>query len=169
MSGVVDLERVLSLMRAAAMNADVHLRTAVGVHTEVTLVRLWRGQVLVDWEADEDAGGCLVRPDLVERLVALHATVRADRADHLKIVASGRIVSALTPEHAALVTHLGGARRVELELALATADDRYAGGTETYALVERGRRAPLIRIVAQVQQRAAAADAGSPHTLRETL
>lgn len=167
-SGVVELERVLSLMRTAVMNADVHLQTAVGVHTEVSQVRLWRGQVLVDWEADEDAGGCLVRPDLVERLAALHATVRADAADHLTIVASGRVVSALTPRHAGLVTHLGGARRVELDLVLAIADDRYTGGTETYSLVERGRRAPLIRMVAQIAQRAARADAGSPHTSRQT-
>lgn len=165
---VVDVERALSLMTTAAMNADVRLHTAVGVHNEVSQVRLWRGQVLVDWEPDEDAGGCLVRPRLVERLVALHATVRSGASDHLTIVASGRIVSALTPEHAALVTHLGGARRVELELDLTFEGDRYTGGAETYRLAERGRRAPLIRIVAQVHQRAATADAGLPRTSHET-
>lgn len=165
---MVDVGHALTMMTTAAQNADVHLRTTVGVHNEVSQVRLWRGQVLVDWEPDEDAGGCLVRPSLVERLVALHATVRPAGSDHLKVVASGRIVSALTPEHAALVTHLGGARRVELELNLTFEGDRYTGGIETYRLVERGRRAPLIHIVAQVHQRAATADAESPRTSHET-
>ena len=41
--------------------------------TKSTAARLWRSQVLVDWEPDPQAGGCLLRPDLLRRLVALHA------------------------------------------------------------------------------------------------
>lgn len=165
-SGVVAIERALALMAAAAQNAEVEIETTVGVHVETGQARLWRGQVLVDWEPDPNAGGCLVRPDQVERLIALHATTR-ERPTGLDVVAAGRIVSGLSPQHAGLVNQLGGARRVELGLQLTFTDDRYVGGTETYWLVEGSRRAVLIRIVARVHQRAVHSGGESPRTSRE--
>jgi hypothetical protein len=116
---------------------------------------LWRGQVLVDWEPDETAGDCLLRPHLLRRLIALHADVDLAESDVVRLTANGRVVAALSAEHADLVRRLGGAPRVELRAALRFDADRYAGGQETYYLVERGQRVPLLRVNAQVRARPA--------------
>src|ERR1700736_31409 len=113
----MNIEACLSCVEAALADGDAELSTDLGGHHELTRARLWRNQVLVDWEPDPQAGGCLLRPDLVRRLVALHARVE-QVADGLRISAPGRIVAALSAEHADLVTRLGGARRVEMWLAL---------------------------------------------------
>jgi hypothetical protein len=147
-----DVESCLASVEAAVADADAELSTDLGDHHEVTRARLWRNQVLVDWEPEPQAGGCLLRPDLLRRLVALHA--RVDRvADGLRISAPGRIVAALSVEHADLVARLGGARRVEMQLALHVDADVYRGGWETYYLVERGQRSALLRLKADVRPR----------------
>jgi hypothetical protein len=142
----------LASVEAALADAEASLATDLGGHRETTTARLWRGQVLVDWEPDRAAGGCLLRPDLLRRLVALHAHVDAE-ADTLRITAPGRVVAGLSPEHADLVARLGGARRVELRAMLRFEGDRYIGGEETYYLVERGQRVPLLRLKADVHPR----------------
>jgi hypothetical protein len=110
--------------------------------------------VLVDWEADPRAGDCLLRADLVRRLIELKAQARFE-GDDLYVRAPGRMVAALSDEHAALVRRLGGARRVDMVMTLRFVEEAYVGGEETYSLVERGRRVPLLRLTADVRVRTA--------------
>jgi hypothetical protein len=148
----VDEQACLDSVETALADADADLSTDLGDYHEVTRARLWRKQVLVDWEPDPQAGGCLLRPDLLRRLIALHAHVEAD-ADGLHISAPGRIVAALSAEHSDLVARLGGARRVEMRATLRFEDQVYRGGQETYYLVDRGQRLPLLRLTADVRPR----------------
>jgi hypothetical protein len=108
--------------------------------------------VLVDWEPDRQAGGCLLRPDLLQRLILLRARVE-ETADGVHINAPGRVVAALSAEHAELVSRLGGARRVEMHATLFFDADTYRGGQETYYLVERGKRLALLQLTANVRPR----------------
>jgi hypothetical protein len=154
----MEIGAYLASVEAAVADADVALTTELGGYQEVTMARVWHGQVLVDWEPDATAGGCLLRPDLLQRLIALHAQVSIDAdtpdAGSLQIVAPGLIVAALSPEHARLVTRLGGARRVELRACLRFDQARqYRGGCETYFLLERGQRVSLLRLSAAVSPR----------------
>src|SRR5215216_6504459 len=105
----MELAGALSGVETALADGDAQVVISLGGQREETSARLWRGQVLVDWEPDATAGGCLLRPDLLRRLVALHAAVRVD-GQSLAIQASGQIVAALSPEHADLVRRLGGTR-----------------------------------------------------------
>ena len=148
----MDLEARLASVEAVLADADAELSTNLGGHYEHTSARLWRGQVLVDWEPDPHAGGCLLRATLLRRLIALRAQVTRD-ADVLNISAPGRVVAGLSSEHADLVARLGGARRVELRAALRFEDGVYRGGDETYYLVERGQRHALLRLSADVRPR----------------
>jgi hypothetical protein len=148
----MDFEAYLAAMDAAVADADAELTTVLGGHRESVQARLWRGQVLVDWEPDESAGGCLLRPGLVRRLVALHATTTLGRSD-VTLEAPGRSVAALSQEHAELVARLGGARRVALRARLRFADGAYVGGDETYAVVDQGRSIALLQLIAQVRPR----------------
>jgi hypothetical protein len=150
----MDVEACLASVDAALADADADLSTDLGDHREVTSARLWRSQVLVDWEPDEQAGDCLLRPALLRRLIALHARVD-QRPDGLRISAPGRIVAALSPGHADLVARLGGARRVELQATLRFEAEGYRGGAEIYYLVERGKRVALLRLTADVRPRRA--------------
>jgi hypothetical protein len=160
-----EVPTALANVEAALLDADARLSTDLGDRREVTVARLWRGQVLVDWEADAQAGDCLLRVELLRRLVELRAQTRFV-GNELVVQAPGRIVAALSPEHAALVRRLGGARRVEMTLRLRFAQTgglgAYLGGEEVYALVERGRRVPLLRLLAEVTVRAPRT--ASPHT-----
>jgi hypothetical protein len=159
----MDVAAGLASVEAALADADASLSTDLGGHRETTVARLWRGQVLVDWEPDRTAGGCLLRPDLLRRLVALHAQIDTE-PDVLRIIAPGRVMAALSPEHADLVSRLGGARRVELRATLRFDGDRYLGGHETYFLIERGQRVALVRLTAEVRTRSAPARTGSRRT-----
>jgi hypothetical protein len=154
-----DLEPYLAQVEAVLADAEVRLETDLGGYVERTTARLWRGQVLVDWEPDATAGDCLLRADLLRRLIALHASVTTVDDRRLLIRAPGRVVAAVSAEHADLVKRLGGARRVELQLALRFQEGSYRGGEETYLLVERGQTSVLLRLVADVTARA-----GSPRT-----
>jgi hypothetical protein len=147
----------LDLVAAAVLNADATLSTDVGGHQELTHVRLWRGQVLVDWEPDAQAGGCLLRPELLRRLIALHASARSTD-ESLTLTASGRVVASLSPAHGDLVRRLGGARRVELRIVLLFGGGEYRGGDETYYVRERGKELTLLRLRAQVSSRSVAAN-----------
>jgi hypothetical protein len=160
------LQACLARLDAALLDADAILSTDLGGQHEHTTVRLWRGQVLVDWEPDARAGGCLLRAALLRRLVALDARVSFVGED-LFVEASGRIVAALSPEHAALVRQLGGARRVQLSTRLHFVQGAYRGGEETYYLAERGRRIPLVRVTADVSLRSDRA--GSRRTSRAPM
>ena len=157
----MDVEACLASVEAALADADADLSTDLGSHHELTSARLWRGQVLVDWEPDPQAGGCLLRPALLRRLIALHADVEFDD-DVLRISAPGRVVAGLSPEHADLVARLGGARRVELRAALRFEGSVYRGGDETYYLVERGQRQGLVRVSADVRPRLGRPPEASP-------
>jgi hypothetical protein len=157
----MDLEARLASVEAALADADADLSTDLGGHHELTSARLWRGQVLVDWEPDSQAGGCLLRLALLRRLVALHADVQ-DEDGVLRIGAPGRIVAGLSAEHADLVTRLGGARRVQLLATLRFEGVVYRGGDETYYLIERGQRQALLRVSADVRPRMGRAPEVSP-------
>ena len=151
---MADVEAFLVAIERAAADADAALSTDLGGHQERTSARLWKGQVLVDWEPDPIAGDILLRPELVRRLVALHPSIDV-QPNRLVISAPGRIVAGISPEHAELVKRLGGARRVELRLMLRFAGDTYRGGDETYLLVERGHAQRLLRMSADVTVREA--------------
>ena len=71
-----DVESALACVEAALLDADARLSTDLGDRHEVSTARLWRGQVLVDWEPDTQAGDCLLRVELLRQLVALHAQTR---------------------------------------------------------------------------------------------
>jgi hypothetical protein len=157
----MDLDARLASVEAALADADADLSTDLGGHHELTSARLWRGQVLVDWEPDSQAGGCLLRLALLRRLVALHADVQ-DEDGVLRISAPGRIVAGLSAEHADLVTRLGGARRVQLQATLRFEGVVYRGGDETYYLIERGQRQALLRVSADVRPRVGRAPEVSP-------
>jgi hypothetical protein len=157
----MDLDARLASVEAALADADADLSTDLGGHHELTSARLWRGQVLVDWEPDSQAGGCLLRLALLRRLVALHANVQ-DEDGVLRISAPGRIVAGLSAEHADLVTRLGGARRVQLLATLRFEGVVYRGGDETYYLIERGQRQALLRVSADVRPRVGRAPEVSP-------
>jgi hypothetical protein len=160
-------EAWLDAVEAALADAEAALSTDLGGHVEATTARLWRGQVLVDWEPDAQAGGCLLRPALLRRLCALHARVTTveqvrTRQGRVRIGAPGHVVAALSTLHAELVERLGGPRRVQLEIELRFAEAHYLGGHETYFVAERGRRVPFLRLSAEVQRKATAADAHTP-------
>ncbi len=157
----MDIESRLASVEAALADGDADLSTDLGGHHELTSARLWRGQVLVDWEPDVQAGGCLLRPAMLRRLIALHASIELE-GDVLRISAPGRIVAGLSAEHADLVGRLGGARRVELRAALQFEGGAYRGGNETYYLVERGQRQSLLRLSADVRLRKGQPREGSP-------
>jgi hypothetical protein len=136
----------------------VELATDLGGRREATSARLWRGQVLVDWQADEQAGDCLLRPDLLRKLLP---HVKSMSGTGVSIQVPGRVVAALSAHHADLVRRLGGARRIALTIDLRIHQAAYLGGEETYSVVERGRQTPLLRLRADVRLRAKSA---SPHT-----
>ena len=160
---LVDLESCLASVERALEDGDATLSIGLGDHHETATARLWRGQVLVDWEPDSHAGGCLLRVALLRRLIALHAQVSlSDQTMTLR--AAGRVVAGVSSEHADLVRRLGGARRVELVVTLHFADGVYAGGEETYRVVDRGQRVPLVSVRAEVRVRSA--PTRSPHTSR---
>jgi len=162
---MADIAACLDSVEAALADADADLTTDLGGHHELTSARLWRGQVLVDWEPDPQAGGCLLRPALLRRLIALHATVERENAV-LRISAPGRIVAGLSAEHADLVARLGGARRVELQATLRFEGSVYRGGDETYFLIERGQRQVLVRVNADVHPHLSPSPEASPRTSR---
>lgn len=147
-------EARLAALEAALVDADASLLTDIGGHHEATMARLWQGHVLVDWEPDSYAGGCLLRPFLLRRLVGLHAQVHNSQA-RLRITAPGRVVAALSEAHAELVERLGGARGVQLEVDLHFAGEKYRGGRERYFLAKFGRRVPLLQVTADVRLRRA--------------
>jgi len=155
------MDKALEAIEAALQDADARLSTSLGGRQEVTTARLWRGQVLVDWEPDPRAGDCLLRVDLLRRLLELHAKATV-AADTVILEAAGRVVAGLSEEHAALVRRLGGARKVTLTITLRFKANNYMGGEETYALVDRGRATPLLHLEAQVELRRARA--ASPRT-----
>jgi hypothetical protein len=149
---VPKLETAVASIDAALQDADVQLTTDLGDRHEVTSARLWRGQVLIDWEPDAQAGDCLLRASLLRRLIEAGAQTRF-AGDDLLVQAPGRIVAALSSEHAALVRQLGGARRIEMLVRLRFDNGVYVGGQETYSLVQRGRHVPLLRLTAEVKVR----------------
>src|SRR5689334_1997947 len=73
------LTRRIEQIAEALVDADIDLAVEVAGLVEQSKARAWKGQVLVEWERDEDAGGCLLRPDLIERLLKLGATFIEDR------------------------------------------------------------------------------------------
>ena len=157
----MEVESCLAGVELALEDGDATLSIQLGDHHETASVRLWRGQVLVDWEPDVQAGGCLLRVALLRRLIALHAHVSLfDAAMTLR--AAGRVVAGLSAAHADLVRRLGGARRVELLVRLEFTDGVYTGGAEAYHVVDRGQRVPLVSVHANVRVRSARA--ASPNT-----
>jgi hypothetical protein len=152
MSGPSDewLER----MERALESGVAELRVEIGGHEEVTQARLARGQVLVDWEPDDAAGGCLLRPALVRRLLLLNAQVRtAD--DEVIVRAQPRVVRSLSEQHARLVAGLQPAPSLCLRLRFDGPAGAYSGGEERYeAPARRGRRAQdgavMLRLTARL-------------------
>jgi hypothetical protein len=152
------IDGFLASMETALADGHAELTTALGGIREVTRARLWQGKVLVDWEPDEAAGGCLLHPALVRRLISLHARTQLE-PNLLTLIAPRQVVAALSPHHGDLVSKLGDHRRsLELRVRLRfkpdpsnPADLTYLGGDETYFVVERGARVMLLRLSAEVR------------------
>ena len=147
---VMDFDAALASIEAALVNSEARLSVELGGHREDSRARLWHGRVLIDWEPDSQAGDCLLRPELLRRLVTLGAR-RLEGAGELRLTASGRVVSALSEGHAEFVRQLGGAKRIELTIVMSFTDGAYVGGRETYFLIERRHRVPLMRIDADLK------------------
>lgn len=159
------LQTCLAGMEEALANGDADLTLEMGGFRDLTRARLWQGQVLVDWERDETAGGVLLRPSLVHRLVALGASVESsERSPNVVLRAGPRVVAALSPGHAALAGRLDG--QAELRVTLrCTSDGSYLGGEELYSVAAPAARAGsrvrsvatpvLFRLTAEVRQRLA--------------
>lgn len=143
----------LQVVAAALEDADARLVTDLGGSREVTSARLWRGQVLVDWQPDEQAGGSLLRVELLRALVASGAKTSV-ATNEVTLEVPGRLVVALSEHHARLVQQLGGARRLALTIRLRFVAGQYVGGQETYALVAQRRPSPLLQLTADVRVRA---------------
>lgn len=141
----------LEAVQAAVEDGDAELATDLGGRRESTAARLWHGQVLIDWQPDDQAGDCLLRPVLLRKLLA-HVTHKSP--SELELNVPGRAVAALSEQHADLVRRLGGARRLELILRLHFDNGTYIGGEETYSLVQRGQSRALLTLSARVRLRA---------------
>ena len=135
-------------------NGAADLTTTLGGASDTTTARLWKGEVRIDWEPDDEAGGCLLRPALVRRLLSL--TARVDVGDdEVRIRAPARTVAALSPHHAQMLEHLGQQPDLTVTLRFDTGHGRYLGGVESY-VAGRGRRtAVLLRLTAVIRERAA--------------
>jgi len=159
----------LDRMEETLADARAELTTDIGGHREMATARVWRGDVLVDWERDEAAGGCLLRPDLVRRLVALNASL-AERSDEVSITAGARIVAALSRRHAGLAAEIGPTAVLRLRLRFDGPHGHYLGGDETYELTTRrspsaNRPGVILRLSARVHP--ATARPESPRTSPE--
>ena len=141
----------LAAVEAALDDADADLATDLGGRREASAARLWHGQVLIDWQPDDQAGDCLLRPDLLRKLSG-HVTRESPTEVDLKV--PGRVVAALTRQHAELVRSLGGARRIELLMHLRFDNATYVGGEEAYSVVTARRPTELLRLTAKVRLRA---------------
>lgn len=147
-----DAERVEAMLHAVEQRTqDAQARLSVrvaGVEDVGSVVRLWRGQVLVGWERDEIAGGCLLRPSLLRRLVALGARVELRRRS-LRLTGSPRVVAALSDEHARMAA--GASQGARLKIALRFDEDgAYTQGEEVYE-IGGARPTELIRMTAQLE------------------
>lgn len=147
-------------MEASLTDAEVHLKIEIGGLREESIARVWQGQVLVDWERDDDAGGCLLRPHLVRRLVELGGRLVEETPTRLRLRGAPRVVAALGPGHAGLATGLARSPAIEVTLMRDDAGT-YLGGTEEYRLAGR-QGAPLMRLEARVRPRIAKADPSQP-------
>ncbi len=148
-----EVEPYLARMEEAVADGYADLTLSMGGSDESSTARLWQGQVLVDWERDEVAGGCLLRPPLVRKLLALHAAVAA-QPDGLGVTAAPRVVAALSPRHAGLALQLGEPPELRLVLRFDGPMGAYRGGEETYLVRSGGRVATvLLRLTARVRPR----------------
>jgi hypothetical protein len=134
-------------MELPLADGEAQLRTSLGTHAELTTARLWRGEVLVDWEPDDSAGGCLLRPALVRRLLALHARVEGANSPEVRVRADRRLLAALSRRHAELADRLGPTAELRLRLCFDDPDGAYTGGEETYGVGS----AVLLRLTARVR------------------
>lgn len=158
----MNLEECFASVEAALADGDARLSTVLGAHLqEVTHVRLWRGQVLVDWEPDAEAGDCLFRPALLRRLVLLDARVTL-KPNALELHASERMVAALSARHAELVQSLRHVGRFDLSVRLRFEQQTYREGLEMHTLIRNGHHIALMRLEADVKVRAPRA--ASPNT-----
>ncbi len=147
-----DLEDLLTRMDAVLQNAEGDLTVQMGGLTEPSRVHVWQGQVLVDWERDEEAGGCLLRPALVRRLVQLGARLEA-RDDCHRIVGSAPVVAALSPYHQRLASQLGRPPALELTLRLDALGGAYLGGEERYLVRGPGGASTMLLLTARLRPR----------------
>jgi hypothetical protein len=153
-------------MREPLADGYAELDTEIGGHRESAQARLWRGQVLVDWERDEAAGGCLVRPELVQRLLALNATARVEGTD-VVVTAGPRVVASLSERHARLAAGVQPAPTLSLRLRFDGPDGAYTGGEERYeapAGVSRRTARPTVVLRLRARVHAGAPRPASPRT-----
>jgi len=126
-------------MEESLVDGYADLDLEIGGHHERTQARLAHGQVLVDWERDDTAGGCLLRPALVRRLLLLNARVRCEpRA--VELTAGAQLLSRLSEEHARLVRGVAPQPTLSLRLRFdGPSLAAYVGGEERYEVPSLGR------------------------------
>jgi hypothetical protein len=143
----------LERMEEALVGATAELRFEMGGHQEVTQARLARGQVLVDWERDDAAGGCLLRPALVRRLLLLNARVHTEGCD-VVVQAEPRVIQSLSQQHARLMAGLQPPPSLCLRLRFDGPAGAYTGGEERYEAPSRsGRRARAAPVMLRLTAR----------------
>jgi hypothetical protein len=139
-------------MERALVDAYAELDLEIGGHHELSRARVTRGQVFVEWEQDDSAGGCLLRAALVRRLLLLNARVRSDPT--LVVLTAGpEPLSRLSDEHQRLVRGVSPKPTLSLRLRFDGPDGAYTGGEERYEvpLPGRGRASTILRLRAQVR------------------
>jgi hypothetical protein len=139
-------------MEHALADAYAELDLEIGGHHELSRARLTRGQVFIDWERDDSAGGCLLRVALVRRLLLLNARVRSEPTV-VVLTAGPELLSRLSDEHERLVRGVSPKPTLTLRLRFAGPDAAYIGGEERYdvPLPGRGRASTILRLRAQVR------------------
>jgi hypothetical protein len=144
-------------MEQALVEGSADLDLEIGGHHELSHARLARGQVFVDWEPDDTAGGCLLRAALVRRLVLLNARVRREPAA-VVLTAGPPLLRRLSDEHARLVQGVVPQPTLMLRLRFDGPDGAYAGGEERYEVPHQGRgRADVSPVILRLRVRLRAA------------
>ncbi len=148
-----DLDPYLRRMDAALADADAEITVALGGLVETISARVWMGQVMVEWERDESAGGLLLHPRLVERLAALGGTPKLD-GESVGFDVGPQVVRALDAYRLRLGGQLGTSPHLRLTLRFDGPGGAYTGGEEAYVVPGTKRETTLLRLTAQVTPRA---------------
>jgi hypothetical protein len=141
-------------MEEALVDGYAELDLEIGGHHELTRARLAHGQVLVDWERDDAAGGCLLRAALVRRLLLLNARVRW-QPPTVMLTAGPQLLKHLSEEHERLVRGVTPPPLLSLRLRFDGPAGAYVGGEERYDSGRAASSTMILRLRARLRPAAA--------------